>query len=150
MDRAPRNQKGNGLRMYGPGYRGGLSKWCGRCRNAASCRASLQCQFLAEQIQSLKQNDYRDIHRKSIIKKLSISSSFSSIKNETIPFFNFFSHNTQLIFGSLEAAVSKIDRVIALDPNRKVENICISSDLTCFTTKSAKNLNVRNTDKPKI
>ena len=24
MDRAPRNQKGNGLRMYGPGYRGGL------------------------------------------------------------------------------------------------------------------------------
>ena len=25
MDRAPRNQKGNGLRMYGPGYRGGLS-----------------------------------------------------------------------------------------------------------------------------
>ena len=27
MDRAPRNQKGNGLRMYGPGYRGGLSKW---------------------------------------------------------------------------------------------------------------------------
>ena len=25
MDRAPRNQKGNGLRMYGPGYRGDLS-----------------------------------------------------------------------------------------------------------------------------
>ena len=25
MDRAPRSQKGNGLRMYGPGYRGGLS-----------------------------------------------------------------------------------------------------------------------------
>ena len=26
MDRAHRNQKGNGLRMNGPGYRGGLSK----------------------------------------------------------------------------------------------------------------------------
>ena len=26
MDRAPRNQKGNGLRMYGPGYRGGCQK----------------------------------------------------------------------------------------------------------------------------
>ena len=25
-DRAHRNQKGNSLRMYGPGYRGGLSK----------------------------------------------------------------------------------------------------------------------------
>ena len=26
MDRAHRNEKGNGLRMYGPGYRVGLSK----------------------------------------------------------------------------------------------------------------------------
>ena len=26
MDRAPRNRNGNGLRMYGPGYRGACQK----------------------------------------------------------------------------------------------------------------------------
>ena len=43
MDRAHRNKK-NGLRMYGPAYRVGLSKRRERCRYAASCKASLQYQ----------------------------------------------------------------------------------------------------------
>ena len=45
MDRAHRNQEGNGLRMYGPGYRGGLSKGTGRFGKDVSAKTFRQRRF---------------------------------------------------------------------------------------------------------